>query len=172
MAEPVAVEPQPAAEPVVAPKVVTPQPQTEPVVPKVVVTPQSQTEPVVPKVVVTPQPQTEPVAPKVVVTPQPQTEPVVPKVVVTPQPQVVAEEEIADEPWRVAIPVRKEIRPIPPQVLPTNYKLDGKTPAYKTRRGLELINEVKGRKIIIKMDGTKSQAEETPNDSMQQSLDF
>ena len=187
VAEPVAVEPQPAAEPVVAPKVVTPQPQTEPVVPKVVVTPQSQTEPVVPKVVVTPQPQTEPVvpkvvvtpqpqtepvAPKVVVTPQPQTEPVVPKVVVTPQPQVVAEEEIADEPWRVAIPVRKEIRPIPPQVLPTNYKLDGKTPAYKTRRGLELINEVKGRKIIIKMDGTKSQAEETPNDSMQQSLDF
>ena len=187
VAEPVAVEPQPAAEPVVAPKVVTPQPQTEPVVPKVVVTPQSQTEPVVPKVVVTPQPQTEPVvpkvvvtpqpqtepvAPKVVVTPQPQTEPVVPKDVVTPQPQVVAEEEIADEPWRVAIPVRKEIRPIPPQVLPTNYKLDGKTPAYKTRRGLELINEVKGRKIIIKMDGTKSQAEETPNDSMQQSLDF
>ena len=187
VAEPVAVEPQPAVEPVVAPKVVTPQPQTEPVVPKVVVTPQSQTEPVVPKVVVTPQPQTEPVvpkvvvtpqpqtepvAPKVVVTPQPQTEPVVPKVVVTPQPQVVAEEEIADEPWRVAIPVRKEIRPIPPQVLPTNYKLDGKTPAYKTRRGLELINEVKGRKIIIKMDGTKSQAEETPNDSMQQSLDF
>ena len=186
VAEPVAVEPQPAAEPVVAPKVVTPQPQTEPVVPKVVVTPQPQTEPVVPKVVVTPQPQTEPVAPKVVtpqpqtepvapkvvVTPQPQTEPVVPKVVVTPQPQVVAEEEIADEPWRVAIPVRKEIRPIPPQVLPTNYKLDGKTPAYKTRRGLELINEVKGRKIIIKMDGTKSQAEETPNDSMQQSLDF
>ena len=84
----------------------------------------------------------------------------------------MAEEEIADEPWRVAIPVRKEIRPIPPQVLPTNYKLDGKTPAYKTRRGLELINEVKGRKIIIKMDGTKSQAEETPNDSMQQSLDF
>ena len=141
VAEPVAVEPQPAAEPVVAPKVVTPQPQTEPVAPKVV-------------------------------TPQPQTEPVVPKVVVTPQPQVVAEEEIADEPWRVAIPVRKEIRPIPPQVLPTNYKLDGKTPAYKTRRGLELINEVKGRKIIIKMDGTKSQAEETPNDSMQQSLDF
>ena len=186
VAEPVAVEPQPAAEPVVAPKVVTPQPQTEPVVPKVVVTPQPQTEPVapkvvtpqpqtepvVPKVVVTPQPQTEPVAPKVVVTPQPQIEPVVPKVVVTPQPQVVAEEEIADEPWRVAIPVRKEIRPIPPQVLPTNYKLDGKTPAYKTRRGLELINEVKGRKIIIKMDGTKSQAEETPNDSMQQSLDF
>ena len=186
VAEPVAVEPQPAVEPVVAPKVVTPQPQTEPVVPKVVVTPQPQTEPVVPKVVVTPQPQTEPVAPKVVtpqpqtepvvpkvvVTPQPQIEPVVPKVVVTPQPQVVAEEEIADEPWRVAIPVRKEIRPIPPQVLPTNYKLDGKTPAYKTRRGLELINEVKGRKIIIKMDGTKSQAEETPNDSMQQSLDF
>ncbi len=186
VAEPVAVEPQPAAEPVVAPNVVTPQPQTEPVVPKVVVTPQPQTEPVapkvvtpqpqtepvVPKVVVTPQPQTEPVVPKVVVTPQPQTEPVVPKVVVTPQPQVVAEEEIADEPWRVAIPVRKEIRPIPPQVLPTNYKLDGKTPAYKTRRGLELINEVKGRKIIIKMDGTKSQAEETPNDSMQQSLDF
>lgn len=172
VAEPVAVEPQPAVEPVVAPKVVTPQPQTEPVVPKVVVTPQPQTEPVVPKVVVTPQPQTEPVVPKVVVTPQPQIEPVAPKVVVTPQPQVVAEEEIADEPWRVAIPVRKEIRPIPPQVLPTNYKLDGKTPAYKTRRGLELINEVKGRKIIIKMDGTKSQAEETPNDSMQQSLDF
>ena len=70
------------------------------------------------------------------------------------------------------IPARKEVRPIPPQVLPTSYKLDSKTPAYKTRRGMELINEVKGKKIIIKMDGTKSQSEDTPNDSMQQSLDF
>ena len=118
-------------------------------------------------VVTTPQP-TAPVQPKpVVVTPsQP--------IVVTPQPVALqpAVEELLDEPWREPIPQRTEIRPIPPQVLPTNYKLDSKTPAYKTRRGLELINEVKGRKILIKMDGTKSQAEETPNDSMQQSLDF
>ncbi len=170
------VEPQPEPQPV-APKVVVPQPQPEPVAPKVVV-PQPQPEPVAPKVVV-PQPQPEPVAPKVVV-PQPQPEPVAPKVVVpqqpttpvAPTPQPVVEEELPDEPWRVPIPARKEGRPIPPQVLPTSYKLDSKTPAYKTRRGMELINEVKGKKIIIKMDGTKSQSEDTPNDSMQQSLDF
>ena len=166
------VAPQPAE-----PVVVAPQPQPEPVVPKVVV-PQSELEPVTPKVVA-PQPEPEPVAPKVVAT-QPQPEPVAPKVVVpqqpttpvTPTPQPVVEEELSDEPWRVPIPARKEVRPIPPQVLPTSYKLDSKTPAYKTRRGMELINEVKGKKIIIKMDGTKSQSEDTPNDSMQQSLDF
>ena len=159
-AEPVVVAPQPQPEPV-APKVAAPRPQAEPVAPKVVV-PQPQPEHVAPKVVV---PQPQPVAPKVVVPQQPTTP-------VTPTPQPVVEEELSDEPWRVPIPARKEVRPIPPQVLPTSYKLDSKTPAYKTRRGMELINEVKGKKIIIKMDGTKSQSEDTPNDSMQQSLDF
>ena len=175
--EPAVVEPQKPVAPVVAP-----QPTPQPVAPQPVVEPQPAV--VTPKVVVTPtQPTPEPVAPKpVVTTPQP-TAPVQPKpvvvtppqpIVVTPQPVAPqpAVEELLDEPWREPIPQRTEIRPIPPQVLPTNYKLDSKTPAYKTRRGLELINEVKGRKILIKMDGTKSQAEETPNDSMQQSLDF
>lgn len=172
--EPVVVAPQQPVAPVVTPQpqivtpkpVVAPQPVVAPATPNVV-TPQQPT--VDPKpVVTTPQP-TAPVQPKPVVTPpQPIVAPT-PKPVVVPQPVV---EELPDEPWRVPIPVRKEIRPIPPQVLPTNYKLDSKVPAYKTRRGMELINEVKGRKTMIKMDGTKSQSEETPNDSMQQSLDF
>ena len=175
--EPAVVEPQKPVAPVVAT-----QPTPEPVAPKTVVEPQPVV--VTPKVVITPtQPTPEPVVPKpVVTTPQP-AEAVQPKpiVVTPPQPTVVtpqpvtsqpAVEELQDEPWREPIPQRTEIRPIPPQVLPTNYKLDSKIPAYKTRRGLELINEVKGRKILIKMDGTKSQAEETPSDSMQQSLDF
>lgn len=170
--EPAVVEPQKPVAPVVAPQP-TPQPVVEPqpavVTPKVVVTPTQPTpEPVVPKPVVTTTQPTAPVQPKPVVVTPPQ------PIVVTPQPVAPqpAVEELLDEPWREPIPQRTEIRPIPPQVLPTNYKLDSKTPAYKTRRGLELINEVKGRKILIKMDGTKSQAEETPNDSMQQSLDF
>ena len=173
--EPTVVEPQQPAEPVVAP-----QPQV--VVPKPVVAPQP-VAPVAPKPAVVP-PTVEPVVPKPAVAPQPVT-PVAPQPAPAPAPRPVTPpqpvpqpasqpvtEPTADEPWREPIPMRREIRPIPPQVLPTNYKLDSKTPAYKTRRGLELINEVKGRKIIIKMDGTKSQAEETPNDSMQQSLDF
>ena len=173
--EPTVVEPQQPAEPVVAPQpqvvvpkpVVAPQP-VAPVAPKPAVVPPT-VEPVVPKPAVAPQPVT-PVAPQP--TPAPAPRPVTPpQPTPQPAPQPVAEP-TADEPWREPIPMRREIRPIPPQVLPTNYKLDSKTPAYKTRRGLELINEVKGRKIIIKMDGTKSQAEETPNDSMQQSLDF
>ena len=160
--------PVPASQPVVAKPVVAPQSTPEPATPKEVVTPQPTPEPVVTKPVVTPQP-AAPVQPKpVVAQPQPVVAPT-PQPIVAPQPVV---EELPDEPWREPIPQRTEIRPIPPQVLPTNYKLDSKIPAYKTRRGLELINEVKGRKILIKMDGTKSQAEETPNDSMQQSLDF
>lgn len=160
--------PSPSPQPVVAKPVVAPQSTPEPATPKEVVTPQPTPEPVVTKPVVTPQP-AAPVQPKpVVAQPQPVVAPT-PQPIVAPQPVV---EELQDEPWREPIPQRTEIRPIPPQVLPTNYKLDSKIPAYKTRRGLELINEVKGRKTIIKMDGTKSQAEETPNDSMQQSLDF
>ena len=186
-----AVAPQQPAEPIVVkPVAVQPTVVTTPVTPKAVVEPSKPTTPqavvtpkpvtqTTPKTVVTPQPAVEPVAPQpVVVTPKP----IAPKPVAVPQPQpqpqqpvtpqVAVEEVLPDEPWRVSIPERQEIRPIPPQVLPTNYKLDGKTPAYKSRRGMELINEVKGKKVVIKMDGTKSQAEEMPSDPVQQSLDF
>ena len=37
---------------------------------------------------------------------------------------------------------------------------------------MTLINEVKGKKIVIKMDGSKSATEEVVDDSVQQSLDF
>ena len=79
---------------------------------------------------------------------------------------------MGNEPWRVSIPMRKEIATIPPQLLSANYKLDSKTPAYQTRRGMTLINEVKGKKIVIKMDGSKSTSEEVVDVSVQQSLDF
>ena len=161
-------------------EIVTPQPVT----PQVVVTPQvaepkpvtPQPEPVKPKVeVVTPTPALAPKptpapAPAATPTPAPAPKPVV--VPQVPQPAADIDTEGGNEPWRVAIPERKEIKPIPPQLVPTNYKLDSKVPAYKSRREMTLINEVKGKKVIIKMDGSKSAAEEVVDDSVQQSLDF
>ena len=53
------------------------------------------------------------------------------------------------------------------------YKLDANTPAYKSRRGMMLINEVKGKKVIIKMDGSQIVGEEVVETvPQQQALDF
>ena len=162
------VAPETPAEPVAEPLPVVEQPKIEVKVEPVV----EPVKPVEPKVEPKPVPKSElapvqPVQPKVV-TPQPTPQPVV-ATPVQPQPAV---EELSNEPWRAEVPARKEVRQIPPQVLPTSYKLDSKTPAYKSRRGMTLMNAVSGKKIIIKMDGSKSQTVETPSDSVQQSLDF
>lgn len=175
---------EPITEPEPAPEVVIePAKLIEPTAPVAPTTPQSPVEPVlVKKIEPTPAPVPTPTAP---VTPsQPNVAPVTQPTQPTPQPKVVTPqpapvqpqpvvvEETANEPWRAEVPARKEVRQIPPQVLPTSYKLDSKTPAYKSRRGMTLMNAVSGKKIIIKMDGSKSQTVETPSDSVQQSLDF
>lgn len=165
--------PAPAPQPVVAPKQQpTPQPTPQPA-------PQPAPQPVVQPKPVQPKPVQQPVQQPVQPTPAPQPRPIpqptpMPKPQPVPEPQPVQpqEEVFGNEPWRAPIPQRKEIATIPPQLLSTAYKLDGKTPAYQTRRGMTLINEVKGKKIVIKMDGSKSATEEVVDDSVQQSLDF
>ena len=166
------VAPETPAEPVIESLPVVEQPTPEVKV-EPVVEPVKPVEPKVgPKIEPKPEPKPEPapvqpVQPKVV-TPQPTPQPAV----VTPVQPQPAVEELSNEPWRAEIPLRKEAATIPPQVLPTSYKLDINTPAYKSRRGMTLINAVSGKKVIIKMDGTKSQTVEAPSDSVQQSLDF
>lgn len=80
----------------------------------------------------------------------------------------------AAEPWRVSIPVRVAPKPIPPKSVVSGYKLDANTPAYKNRRGMMLINEVKGKKVIIKMDGSQVVGEEVVDTTPKQQalLDF
>ena len=178
--------PQPAPQPISRPQPVqqpTPQPAPQPVVQPVQ---QPKPQPVVaerpapaPQPIPAPKPQPQPQpAPAPVPQPvQPKPQPVQPRPI--PQPQPVQPQQpqqqdtiLGNEPWRVAIPMRKEIATIPPQLLSANYKLDSKIPAYQTRRGMTLINEVKGKKIVIKMDGSKSTAEEVVDVTVQQSLDF
>jgi cell division protein FtsZ len=155
------VQPKPAPVPQVVepvqPKPVQPKPApqvVEPVQPKPAPAPQ----------VVEPKPAPKPApAP----TPKPAPQPVQPKP--APQPQVVTA-----EPWRVAIPERVAPKPITPQALNGNYQLDANTPAYKSRRGMMLMNEIKGRKVVIKMDGSVVSNEEVAvdNSTQQQALDF
>ena len=187
--QPVVVpQPQPTPAPVPAPQpIVVPKPAPQPTpapapVQQPTVAPQPKPQPVAtprptpaPQPVVTPQPvpAPQPVQSK----PQPQPQPVQPRPIPQPQPVQPQQQQqqdaiLGNEPWRVPIPMRKEIATIPPQLLSANYKLDSKTPAYQTRRGMTLINEVKGKKIVIKMDGSKSSAEEVVDVSVQQSLDF
>ena len=175
--------PQPAPAPQPAPQpIVVPQPTSQPTpapapVQQPTVAPQPKPQPVQPRVVPQPQP-VQPVQPKPQPQPvQPKPQPVQPRPIPQPQPaQPVQPQQqeaiLGNEPWRVSIPMRKEIATIPPQLLSANYKLDSKTPAYQTRRGMTLINEVKGKKIVIKMDGSKSTSEEVVDVSVQQSLDF
>ena len=169
--------PQPAPQPIVVPQP-APQPTPAPApVQQPTVAPQPKPQPVQPRVVPQPQP-VQPVQPKPQPQPvQPKPQPVQPRPIPQPQPaQPVQPQQqeaiLGNEPWRVSIPMRKEIATIPPQLLSANYKLDSKTPAYQTRRGMTLINEVKGKKIVIKVDGSKSTSEEVVDVSVQQSLDF
>ena len=168
------VQPKPAP----APQPVQPKPAPQPVQPKPAPAPQ----PVQPKPAPAPQPVQPKPAPQVVEpkptpapqpapapqpTPKPAPQPVQPKP--APQPQVEV-----SEPWRVAIPERVAPRPITPQTLNGNYQLDANTPAYKSRRGMMLMNEIKGKKVIIKMDGSVVSNEEVvvDNSTQQQALDF
>ena len=161
--QPVQPKPTPAPQVVepVQPKPVQPKPApqvVEPVQPKPAPAPQ----------VVEPKPAPKPApAPTPKPAPQPVPQPVQPKP--APQPQVVTA-----EPWRVAIPERVAPKPITPQALNGNYQLDANTPAYKSRRGMMLMNEIKGRKVVIKMDGSVVSNEEVAVDSstQQQALDF
>ena len=149
-------KPQPAPAPQPAP-VSAPKPQTAPVQP----TPQS----IKPKVQTTPAPAPQPM-------PQPAPAPA-PAPAPTPQPAPQSVDANPAEPWRVAIPARVVPKPIPPKNAVGGYKLDANTPAYKSRRGMMLINEVKGKKVIIKMDGSQIVGEEVVETvPQQQALDF
>ena len=193
------VEPTPAPAPApapatiqrVEPKVVTPTttptPATEPVKP-VVQTPQpvvqkpaeivKPAEPAQPKVqpaepvkpVVQPTQPTEPVQPKVQPT-QP-VQPAQPTQPVQPVQPKVEEAVEANEAWRVPIPVRVPPKAIPPKSVVSAYKVDTTTPAYKNRRGLMLINEIRGKKVTIKMDGSHEESDQSTTTTLpkQQSL--
>ncbi|MBQ9137247.1 MAG: cell division FtsZ family protein [Alistipes sp.] len=154
--------PKPAPAPAPQP---APQPQPQPA-PQPVVAPT-----VAPKPEPAPAPQPTP-APKPQPAPQPQPAPApAPTPAPAPQPKVEVEEALPDEPWRVAIPERIAPKPIPPQQLSSAYQLDANTPAYKSRRGLMLINEIKGKKVVIKMDGSPVTNEEVDN-TQQQDFEF
>ena len=180
----VEVEPTPAPATIqrVEPKVVTPTttptPATEPVKPAVQ-TPQpavqKPAEPVKPvvqpaepvKPAVQPVQPTQPVQPKVQpVQPTQPTQPVQPA-----QPKVEEAVE-ANEAWRVPIPVRVPPKAIPPKSVVSAYKVDTTTPAYKNRRGLMLINEIRGKKVTIKMDGSQEESDQSTTTTLpkQQSL--
>ncbi len=178
------VEPTPAPAPAtiqrVEPKVVTPTtiptPATEPVKPAVQ-TPQPavQKPAEIVKPVVQPTQPTQPAQPKVQpVQPTQPVQPVQPTHPVQPAQPKVEEAVEANEPWRVSIPVRVAPKPIPPKSVVSGYKLDANTPAYKNRRGMMLINEVKGKKVIIKMDGSQVVGEEVVDTTPKQQalLDF
>ena len=79
------------------------------------------------------------------------------------------------------IPERVTPKPIPPQALSGTYQLDRNTPAYKSRRGMMLLNEIKGKKVYVKIDGSQVVSDQVadtiqPDDqkgsSAQQAFDF
>lgn len=162
--KPQIVQPAPAPKPAPAPQPApasTPKPQPEPAPqPAPAPAPKPQTAPV--------QPTPQSIKPKVQTTPAPAPQP-------APMPQPAPQSVDANpaEPWRVAIPARVVPKPIPPKSAVGGYKLDANTPAYKSRRGMMLINEVKGKKVIIKMDGSQVVGEEVVETvPQQQALDF
>lgn len=180
----VVTTPQPAPQPVktvVAPQPVQPTKPTEPVVkptvqpaqPVVKPTP----EPVKP--VVQPTRPVKPAEPKVTTTqPTQPTRPVQPTQPVQPT-RPVQKDEQADqgidmsEPWRVAIPTRVPPKAIAPKSAVSAYMIDANVPAYKNRRGMMLINEVRGRKVVLKKDGSQIESEDVQQTkSQQQDLDF
>lgn len=147
-----APQPKPAPAPAPAPQPKpTPAPAPQPK-PQPTPTPTSAPQP-------TPAPQPKP-APAPQPTPQP---------AVTPAPEV---EPKLSEPWRVPIPERVAPKPIAPQTLSGGYQLDPSTPAYKSRRGMMLMNEIKGKKVIIKVDGSYVDDEVVTDTTQQQALDF
>ena len=167
-------QPTPVAEPVVKPATPVTQPPkpAQPAEPKPV-----QSKPVEPAPVpVQPvQPTVKPAEPKPVQPVQP-AQPVQPV-----QPQQPVVEPAVAEPWRVPIPERVTPKPIPPQALSGTYQLDRNTPAYKSRRGMMLLNEIKGKKVYVKIDGSQVVSDQVadtiqPNDqkgsSAQQAFDF
>ena len=112
-----------------------------------------------------PQPKPAPAPqPKPAPAPQPAPQPAV-----APAPEV---EPKLSEPWRVPIPERVAPKPIAPQTLSGGYQLDPNTPAYKSRRGMMLMNEIKGKKVIIKVDGSYVDDEVVTDTTQQQALDF
>ena len=164
------VQPAQPAQPVVKP---TPEPV------KPVVQPTQPVKPAEPKVTTT-QP-TQPVQPTKPVQPVLPTQPVQPTKPVQPvQPtRPVQKDEQADqgidmsEPWRVAIPTRVPPKAIAPKSAVSAYMIDANVPAYKNRRGMMLINEVRGRKVILKKDGSQIESEDVQQTkSQQQDLDF
>ena len=162
--KPQIVQPAPAPKPAPAPQPApasTSKPQPAPAPqPEPVPAPKPQTAPV--------QPTPQSIKPKVQTTPAPAPQP-------APMPQPAPQSVDANpaEPWRVAIPARVVPKPIPPKSAVGGYKLDANTPAYKSRRGMMLINEVKGKKVIIKMDGSQVVGEEVVETvPQQQALDF
>ena len=166
----ITVEPQKPAEPVVTQRPAQPvaQPVVKPAQPaQPTVKPALPSEPVVKpsEPVVKPAQPSEPV-----VKPAQPAEPV----------QPVVEPAVA-EPWRVAIPERVAPKPIPPQALSGSYQLDRNTPAYKSRRGMMLLNEIKGKKVYVKIDGSQVVSDEVIDtaqggdekaNSAQQAFDF
>jgi hypothetical protein len=167
-------QPTPVAEPVVKPATPVTQPpkpaqpaEPKPVQPKPVEPAPAPVQPV--------QPTVKPAEPKPVQPVQP-AQPVQPQQPVQP----VVEPAVA-EPWRVPIPERVTPKPIPPQALSGTYQLDRNTPAYKSRRGMMLLNEIKGKKVYVKIDGSQVVSDQVadtiqPDDqkgsSAQQAFDF
>ena len=154
---PVAPAPKPASQPA-TPTTPEPKPATQPTA-----TPASKpaTQPATAPVTPAPKPVT-PAAPAATTT---TTTPAAPAA----QP---AEQSAETETWRVPIPERVAPKSIPPQRLSEQYKLDGATPAYKNRRGLMLINDFKGKKVVIRMDGSAVSNEEVVENNPQQDFEF
>lgn len=191
----ITVEPQKPAEPVVTQRPAQPvaQPVVKPVQPaQPTVKPAQPAQPAQPVVsIVKPAQPSEPVVKpsEPVVKPAQPSEPVV-KPAQPAQPAQPAEpaepvqpvvEPAVAEPWRVAIPERVAPKPIPPQALSGSYQLDRNTPAYKSRRGMMLLNEIKGKKVYVKIDGSQVVSDEVIDtaqggdekvNSAQQAFDF
>ncbi len=171
----ITVEPQKPAEPVVTQRPAQPvaQPVVKPAQPaQPTVKPAQPAQPTQPAQPAQPaQPTVKPAQPsEPVVKPAQPAEPV----------QPVVEPAVA-EPWRVAIPERVAPKPIPPQALSGSYQLDRNTPAYKSRRGMMLLNEIKGKKVYVKIDGSQVVSDEVIDtaqggdekvNSAQQAFDF
>ena len=158
VAQPTApVTPKPTVQPTVAPATPTPKPAPQPTVAPV--TPSTPATP-------TPTPATATTTPATPATPA-ATTPTTPAAA-----GQSAEQNAEPEAWRVPIPERVAPKSIPPQRLSEQYKLDAVTPAYKNRRGLMLINDFKGKKVVIRMDGSTVSNEEVVVNNPQQDFEF
>ena len=161
----------PAAQPEAAPVTPTPKPEPKPVAP---IVPEPKPATTATTQTTTP-PAPKPVAPAATTpaTTPATTSAAAPATPTTPVAAVQTTEQSGEpEAWRVPIPERVAPKSIPPQRLSEQYKLDGATPAYKNRRGLMLINDFKGKKVIIRMDGSAVSNEEVVTNNPQQDFEF